>query len=154
MREPGPMVIVSSKGTQISWQAACDKDRKRILLVEDDPAVRRSLQLLLFSQGYDVRAYSSGEGLAQDPEAMRADCLVADLMIGDGDAVSLLCALRGAGWNGPAVLISGHLTKEWILKALASGYAAAFPKPMGASVLVNCLKELMTSRFGAPHASQ
>ena len=52
----------------------------RILLVEDDDAVRRSLQLLLVAQGYDVRAYRSGKGLAEDPEALKAACLLADLI--------------------------------------------------------------------------
>lgn len=117
--------------------------RPRVLLVEDDPAVRRSLQLLLVGQGYDVRAYSSGSGLAKNPEAMRADCLVADLIIPDGNAVTLLTDLREAGWKGPAVLISGHLTNEWAERALAHGYAAAFAKPIGGTVLVKCLARLV-----------
>ena len=118
-------------------------DRPRVLLVEDDAAVRRSLQLLLSGQGYEVRAYAGGSGLAQDPEALRADCLVADLLIPDGNAVTLLTQLRDAGWQGPAVLISGHLTNEWAERALAHGYAAAFAKPIGDSVLAKCLARLI-----------
>lgn len=121
---------------------------RRVLLVEDDAAVRRSLQLLLVGQGYDVRAYSGAAGLARDPEALRADCLVADLLIPDGNAVTLLAELRDAGWNGQAVLISGHLTNEWAERALAGGYAATFAKPIGDSVLVKCLERLMSA--GAP----
>ena len=127
----------------MSSQTASEPKRRRVLLVEDDAAVRRSLQLLLVGQGYDVRAYPSAAGLAQDPEALRADCLVADLMIPDGNAVTLLSDLRGSGWNGQAVLISGHLTNEWAERALAHGYAAAFAKPIGDSVLTKCLARLM-----------
>lgn len=127
----------------MSSLAANPPDRPRVLLVEDDAAVRRSLQLLLVGQGYDVRAYSSAAGLAQDPEALRADCLVADLLIPDGNAVTLLSDLRGCGWKGPAVLISGHLTNEWAERALAHGYAAAFAKPIGDAVLTKCLARLM-----------
>jgi len=122
---------------------ATDTARRRVLLVEDDAAVRRSLQLLLVAQGYDVRAYQSAAGLADDPEALRADCLVADLMIPDGNAVTLLSKLRACGWNGKAVLISGHLTNDWAETALANGYAAAFAKPIGDRVLTNCLTRLM-----------
>lgn len=117
--------------------------RPRVLLVEDDAAVRRSLQLLLLGHGYDVRAYPSGAGLAQDPEALRAACLIADLVIQDGNAVTLLSELRDAGWKGPAILISGHLTNEWTERALAHGYAAAFAKPIGDAVLTKCLARLM-----------
>lgn len=118
-------------------------ERPRVLLVEDDAAVRRSLQILLSGHGYDVRAYPSGAGLARDPEALRAACLVADLVIPDGNAVTLLGELRDAGWNGPAILISGHLTNEWTERALAHGYAAAFAKPIGDAVLTKCLARLI-----------
>jgi len=126
-----------------------NRSRPRVLLVEDDDAVRRSLQLLLVGQGYDVRAYSGGGGLAADPEALAADCMVADLITPEGNAISLLVDLRSAGWDGPAVLISGHLTNEWAERALAHGYAAAFAKPIGASVLVKCLERLMPAAMPA-----
>ena len=132
--------------------AANNPDRRRILLVEDDAAVRRSLQLLLSSHGYDVRAYASGAGLAQDPEALKAECLVADLLTPDGNAVGLLTQLRGAGWEGPAILISGHLTNEWAERALAHGYAAAFAKPIGDSVLTKCLARLLPADRAAAKA--
>jgi len=132
-------------------QVADVANRRRVLVVEDDAAVRRSLQLLLVAQGYDVRAYPSAAGLAQDPEALRADCLVADLMMPDGNAVTLLTDLRSSGWKGQAVLISGHLTNEWAERALAHGYAAAFAKPIGDAVLTKCLARLMpiADRFKA-----
>ena len=117
--------------------------RPLVLLVEDDAAVRRSLQLLLSGHGYDVRAYARAAGLAREPEALRADCLIADLIIPDGNAVSLITDLREVGWKGPAILISGHLTNEWTERALAHGYAAAFAKPIGDSVLIKCLERLL-----------
>jgi FixJ family two-component response regulator len=117
--------------------------RLRVLLVEDDAAVRRSTQLLLSSEGYDVRSYASGAGLARDPEALKASCLVADLLMPDGDALGLLEELRGAGWKGPAILISGHLTDEWAQRAVARGYAAALPKPVGDGVLRRWVARLL-----------
>lgn len=110
--------------------------------------MRRSLQLLLVAQGYDVRAYRSGRGLAEDPEALKAVCLVADLITPEGDALNLLEDLRGAGWSGPGILISGHLTDEWASRARSLGYDAVLPKPIGESVLVGWIARLLggTSR--------
>ena len=125
------------------FAAANPADRRRVLLVEDDDAVRRSLQLLLSAHGYEVRAYPNGAGLARDSEALRTDAMIADLVIPDGNAVTLLTDLREAGWAGPAILISGHLTNEWAERALAHGYAAAFAKPIGDAVLVKCLARLL-----------
>ena len=120
--------------------------RRRILLVEDDDAVRRGLQLLLVAHGYDVRAYASGEGLALDPEAVQADCLVADLLIPGSDALGLIHELGEAGWSGPAVLISGHLTDEWATLARSKGYDAVLAKPIVEARLVNCIAELLRHR--------
>ncbi len=119
-----------------------EKDRKRVLLVEDDAAVRRALQLLLSSQGYEVRAYPSGTGLSQDSEALRSDCLVADLVMPGGDAITLLRELRAAGWTGPGIVMSGRPEREWKAEALAAGFSAAFPKPLQDSVLLGCLASL------------
>jgi FixJ family two-component response regulator len=126
-----------------SFPAPALPARPRILLVEDDDAVRRSLQLLLVSQGYDVRAYRTGTGLAGDPEALKAVCLVTDLIMPESDALQLLHDLRGAGWSGPAILISGHLTDEWASQAKAAGYAAVLPKPIGETVLVGWIARLL-----------
>jgi len=113
--------------------------------VEDDSGVRRSLQLLLTGQGYEVRAYPSARGLACDPQALNADCLVADLIMPDSDGLALLQQLRHAGWNGRAILISGHIDDGWEARARGEGFAAVFTKPLVESALTDCLGKLMPS---------
>ena len=115
-----------------------------ILLVEDDDAVRRSLQLLLRSRGYDVRAHASAVGLAQDLGARGCDCLVADLMMPQVDAIQLLAEFRAAGWKGKSVLISGHLDARWESKAREAGFDVALRKPLSESVLARTVDELLT----------
>ena len=117
--------------------------RPRILLVEDDASVRRSLQLLLRSQNYDVRAYGSGQSLSEDPEALKADCLVADLCMPDTNGVTLLKELRAVGWQGPAILISGQLDEAWKALARSGGFANIFEKPLSDNVLVAAVRKLV-----------
>ena len=114
------------------------------MLVEDDDAVRRSLQLLLRSRGYDVRAHASAVGLAHDLGARGCDCLVADLMMPQVDAIQLLAEFRAAGWKGKSVLISGHLDARWEGKAREAGFDVALRKPLSESVLVRTVDELLT----------
>ena len=116
-----------------------------VLLVEDDDAVRRSLQLLLRSRGYEVRAYPSAVGLAEDLEALRCDCLVADLMMPETDAMQLLAELRATGWTGKSVLISGFLDSNKETAARAAGYDAVLAKPISDSVLVRTVGELLAT---------
>jgi two-component system, LuxR family, response regulator FixJ len=117
--------------------------RKRILLVEDDAAVRRSLQLVLAGEGYDVRAYGCSAGLTNDFEAMQASCLVADLILHESDAIGLLDEMRAAGWTGPAVLISGHLNDQWRSQALEAGYAVVLEKPVTGTPLLKEIHRLI-----------
>lgn len=125
-------------------QTADPSSRPRsVLLVEDDDAVRRSLQLLLRSRGYDVRAHASGNGLAHDPQALRCECLIADLMMPQTDALQLLTELRRANWGGKAILISGFLDPRREQKARAAGYDAVLAKPISDSVLARTVGELL-----------
>jgi FixJ family two-component response regulator len=117
--------------------------RPCILLVEDDDAVRRSLQLLLSSRGYSVKSYPSGVGLAEDSSALECRCMIADLMMPQTDALQLLGQLHEAGWTGKSVLISGHLDSRWEQKALHVGYDAILPKPISESVLVRTVEQLL-----------
>ena len=117
--------------------------RKRILLVEDDAAVRRALQLLFAANGYDVRAYSSSDGLASDAEALQAACLVADLVLPGPDAIKLLEQLRTAGWSGKAVLISGHLRNGSGAMAKAAGFDAVLAKPIASGQLLGDVRRLV-----------
>jgi two-component system, LuxR family, response regulator FixJ len=125
----------------------------RILLVEDDGAVRRALQLLLRAEGYDVRAYPSAVGLSHDPEALRSDCLVADLIMPGKDALELLTAMRAAGWQGQAILISGFLNSDHERKAREAGYTTILPKPIGDAVLTKAVADLLAGKLPAPSSA-
>lgn len=111
----------------------------RILLLEDDAGVRRSLHLLLRAHGYDVRAHASAELLLADPQAHAARHFVADYQLPDGDGVGVLGALLAAGWVGRAVLITAYLTEALCEAALAAGYAAVLEKPVRVHDLLNAL---------------
>lgn len=113
--------------------------------MEDDAAVRRSFQILLAGEGYDVLAYASSKGLAEDPQALGATCLVADLVLPDFDAVTLLQQMRGAGWGGSALLISGHLNDRWRSHALGAGFDAVLEKPVAGGLLLKNVRRLISA---------
>ena len=117
--------------------------KRSILLVEDDDAVRRSLQLLLAASGYMVRAYGSPVGLARDPAALSCECLIADLIVPPTDAVALLGDMRSVGWNGRAILISGYLDEHWQDRASAAGFDVALAKPLSETMLVRMIAQLL-----------
>lgn len=126
--------------------ATSSPDRPRLLLVEDDAGVRRSLQLLLRARGFDVRAYSAGAALLADPLADSAGCFVADYSMDDLDGLEVLSRLRSRGWTGPAVLITAFPTADLRERALASGFDEVLEKPFREHALGDTVVRLTQAR--------
>lgn len=116
--------------------------RPVVAIVEDDTAVRRSLQLLLRSHGFDVRAYASAQSASADPQVSAAACLIADLVMPQADGIELLAGLRSDGWTGPAILISAFMTDATIGRARDCGFAHMLSKPFAEGKLVEIVKDL------------
>ena len=75
-------------GTMSAPVGAALRSSFTVLVSDDDPAVRRSLHMMLCAYGYDVQSYTSGQALLADPCAAAADCLVIDYSMPDVDGVT------------------------------------------------------------------
>ena len=109
---------------------ALNSDKLSISLVEDDVAGRRSLQLLLRSANYEVRAYARAEALVNDPGARNSACLMTDLDMPDIDVIGLLGHLRAEGWRAPAILLTSTPSPELDIRAADAGFHAVLRKPL------------------------
>lgn len=121
-----------------------------ILISEDDAGVRRSLQLLLRSKGYNVRSYTSAKALLLDAGAHEGDCLVVDFRMPDIDGIAMLSALRDAGWTKPAILITGHYSARLAARALEAGFADVLEKPLGEHVLLRSIARVLSPIAESP----
>lgn len=108
----------------------CRSGHPKILLVGDDAAVRRSLQMFLLASGYDVRSYASGMALLADISARDAICLIVDDGMPELDGIALLHELRNLGWRGPAILLTARSSTALIGRAVAEGFELVVEKPL------------------------
>lgn len=120
-------------------------ERPKVLLVEDDPAVRRSLQLLLQGRGMDVRAYAAGAPLLADPSALDAACFIADYRMSELDGLAILRALRARGWNGPAILITAFPSPELTRQAREAGFQTVIDKPFRQHLISDTILQVMSA---------
>lgn len=135
MGGPGMMMTVGS--------AAPCNGRPKILLVEDDAPVRRSMQLLLASRGYDVRSYGSSVALLADAANRGAVCFVSDYKMPEQDGISVLRTLRGGGWEGSAILITAFPSRDLAERALAEGFDVVLEKPLRGSAVADAVSRLI-----------
>lgn len=116
--------------------------QRRIILVEDDEAVRRSLQLLLAWKGYEVLSYGTAAAAISRPSEHReCDILVVDYRLPDGDGLGVLRALRRDGWQGRAILITAFPTTTLTDSAKAGGFHAVLEKPLRKHELIGALAD-------------
>jgi FixJ family two-component response regulator len=137
----------------IAQTGAPGPGKPRVLIIDDDPAVRRSMQLLLQGQGFDVRSYASGEALLSEAGFGNPACLVADYRMEKLDGIALLSHLRGRGWLGPAVLVTGFPSGELSRRAVDSGYSVVFEKPLRERSLIEALWRLIQPTEQAANVS-
>lgn len=123
--------------------------RPCVLLVEDDDAVRRSLQMVLQGQGYDVRAHATGATLLADPRLCEAICLIADYRMASSDGLSVLARLRSSGWLGPAILVTAFGSADIRSRAAAAGFTQVFEKPFSGRALLTAVERLVDPEMAA-----
>lgn len=116
-----------------------------IMVVDDDEAVRQSLQFALELEGLEVRAYASGQHLLADGKVPATGCLVVDYYMPAMDGVELLNWLRLRKIDLPAILITAKATGEIRQRALQAGFTQVLEKPLEDSALIDGIRRLLTS---------
>jgi len=90
----------------------------RVLLVDDDPSLRRALTRTLQHAGFEVQAYASAEALLAAGPVDPAACLVLDLDLPGGSGIELKKALDLAGCALPTIFITAS-EREGLARQLA-----------------------------------
>jgi PAS domain S-box-containing protein len=105
---------------------------RRILVVDDEPAITRMVRMMLAPHGHTVMTVSSGEeALARLAEAeLRFDLILSDLGLGAGiNGWELLERVRAEGWTTPFVLSTGWGAQIDLAEAASRGAHGVLAKP-------------------------
>jgi DNA-binding response OmpR family regulator len=124
--------------------------RRRILLVEDEPGLRRTLKDLLASSGYTVE--TSGDGIdAQDrAEHERFDLIVLDVMLPSRSGFDVAKGLRRNGIQTPILMLTARTELNNKVQGFKSGADDYVTKPFeGPELLVRVEALLRRAQAGA-----
>src|SRR5438045_3079901 len=116
---------------------------KRILIVDDEENIGRSLCLILEREGYAVSVCGSVSEFHAHPDSRRAHAYLFDVRLPDGSGIDLLRAVRQGEGSAPAIMISGHGTIADAVEATRAGAFDFLEKPLGRDKVLLALKNAL-----------
>src|SRR5438874_6931517 len=116
---------------------------KRVLIVDDEENIGRSLRMILEREGYAVNVCKSGTEYGKHPDAGRADVYLLDMKLPDGSGIDLLKAVKHNGATAPAIMISGHGTIADAVEATRAGAFDFLEKPLSRDRVLLAVKNAM-----------
>jgi two-component system, NtrC family, nitrogen regulation response regulator NtrX len=116
---------------------------KRILIVDDEENIGRSLRLILEREGYGIAVCRSIREFRAHPDAERADAFLFDVRLPDGSGIDLLRSVRQNGNPAPAVMISGHGTIADAVEATRAGAFDFLEKPLSRDKVLLAVKNAL-----------
>ncbi|HEU0214256.1 MAG TPA: response regulator transcription factor [Jiangellaceae bacterium] len=120
----------------------------RVLVVDDDPAVRESLRRSLAFNGYQVELAADGEQALRAVANSRPDAVVLDVMMPKLDGLATCRALRAAGDDVPVLMLTARDEVADRVAGLDAGADDYLPKPFALEELLARLRALLR-RIGA-----
>ncbi len=116
----------------------------RILVAEDDPALRRLIDMLLTNQGYDVRTVADGADALACVETWAPDALVVDVMMPRVSGLTVCRELRASARYAtvPIILLTARVFDDDIQQVLDLGGIEFMSKPFNPRQLVAVLQRL------------
>src|SRR5215475_2268833 len=120
--------------------------RNKILLVDDETAVRFGVREYLLAHGYDVDEVDSCRGAEELFRTSHPDAALIDYLLPDGNALELLPKLRSIDPAVPLIILTGHGSIDLAVRAVKEGADHFLTKPVELSALLVILGRLIENQ--------
>jgi len=115
----------------------------KILIVDDEKAIRRTLRDILEYEKYEIDEAEDGEIGLQKIEKNTYDVIVLDVKMPKKDGIEVLSAMQEKGIDIPVVVLSGHGNIETAVEAVKKGAFDFIPKPPDLNRLLITVRNAM-----------
>ncbi|MBP2297487.1 response regulator transcription factor CtrA [Azospirillum picis] len=120
----------------------------RVLLVEDDSSVAKSIELMLNTEGFIVDSTDLGEDGLEIGKLYDYDIIILDLMLPDIDGYEVLRRLRAARVTTPILILSGLTEMDNKIKGLGFGADDYLTKPFDKRELIARIQAIVRRSKG------
>jgi FixJ family two-component response regulator len=115
-----------------------------IAIVDDDDALRNSLDNLLRSVGFRVQGFASAEAFLQAQHAPETACLLLDVRLPGMNGLELQRQLGAAHGSLPIIFVTAYADEDVRARALAAGAVAVLSKPCREADLLQAIEAALT----------
>jgi Response regulator len=115
--------------------------RGEIFVVDDDPAVRDTLSMVLTTAGYQVICFADGAALLSVARTRTPACILLDVHIPGKSGLDILRELHGEDYPAPIFMISGQGDIAMAVSAIKNGALDFIEKPFRGTEIVSRLNE-------------
>ena len=109
-------------------------------IVDDDDALRNSLDNLLRSVGFRVQGFASAEAFLQAQHAPETACLILDVRLPGMNGLELQRQLVAAHWSIPIIFVTAYADEDVRARALDAGAVAVLSKPCREEDLLHAIE--------------
>jgi two-component system response regulator FixJ len=121
-------------------------------VVDDDAAVRDSLQFMLEAADLRVRTYESATALLNRLAELEPGCIVTDVRMPGMTGLELIAQLKARGATHPVVVLTGHADVALAVEAMKAGVVDFIEKPFDEAALLRAVRQAL--RLGEDVASR
>jgi len=111
--------------------------RRRVIILDDDEAVRDSLEILLDTHGYEVTSFASARAFLESGAAEDGGCLILDLHLPDMSGFDVLRQLDG---RMKVIMITARSDAATLRSAIEAGAMILLEKPFTDQLLVSSIE--------------
>ena len=122
------------------------KSKKKILIVDDEVMLKMLLKKIFIEEGYAVFCVNSGRSAIKNIKRKKFDLVLLDLEMPGIDGIKTLEIIRKIDKNLHVILLSAHLTKDSIEKAVKLGISSHIEKSFKLDEIKFTVKKALKKR--------
>ncbi len=120
-----------------------------VYVIDDDDAVRQSLEFLLKTAGISARGFDSARAFLEVLPAIKSGCIITDVRMPEITGIDLLRRLKESGVDIPVIVITGHGDISLAVEAMKIGAVDFLEKPFDDDLLLAAVRSALNTEAGA-----
>jgi two-component system, LuxR family, response regulator FixJ len=112
----------------------------KVYVVDDDEAMRHSLEFLLGAAGFDVTLFDSAEAFLGAQPGLNFGCVISDVRMPGIDGIEMLRRLKALHCGFPVIIMTGHGDVPLAVEAMKLGAVDFLEKPFDDNLLISMVE--------------